>query len=478
MRGACPGSCGSAATLMSCRTQDGGFGAAPVVLLSGPDRAPAAVRKYGSIIQLRSLVPFLLPERLMNRIRRQPFLLIHGRYPLDQAGILEDLPNELGAVMWQCCRSVTLWATTPRRGGEKLFQGKAYNAAIQACLSLGTQGAAAEVVPYLVAAMEITGENAAVVGSARAACEWIRDWAERAGHLETALAFAQTIALWEDGGDAASAYHAGRLARRLADHARSELWFREAIRRARRAADHDTYCMAYAGLGKLAMVRGDFPSAEQYHLMRYRHAKLWRKNSRLAPAAHDLMTLASRCGEMNEASAWAARAAWAYRAKHPDMPAFAYDLGYLWIQQGRGHEALQVLQALEKSFTGQPQMLVVWSGVVRAAGMAGEMTIVNERAPAILKMAEDSATQDVAAESLLDLARGAGSVELWDLAELAARRASAHAERRKEAQVMFAAEAVLDAIERNRAALRIRAMPADRMTSGLAKKVITELAAL
>mgnify|MGYP006139024305 CR=1 FL=1 len=60
------------------------------------------------------------------------------------------------------------------------------------------------------------------------ACQHVAHWADQNGHLETAIAFAQGAAVVMPA-EAALSYAVGRLARRRAEYARAETWYRRSL---------------------------------------------------------------------------------------------------------------------------------------------------------------------------------------------------------------------------------------------------------
>ncbi len=83
----------------------------------------------------------------------------------------------------------------------------------------------------------------------------VAGWAEAEGKLALALGYAQAVALVRTG-EARAAYAVGLLARRRAEYARAETWFRRAVMLARQSGDWPAYCLAFVGLGEALRAAG------------------------------------------------------------------------------------------------------------------------------------------------------------------------------------------------------------------------------
>ena len=90
----------------------------------------------------------------------------------------------------------------------------------------------------------------------------------------------------------------GRLARRRAEYARAETWYRRSIALGRQSGDWATYSMAFGGLGNLYMQRGKLSTARRFHLRALRAARRHSMRGLHGSALHDLAVLASEAGRV------------------------------------------------------------------------------------------------------------------------------------------------------------------------------------
>ncbi len=169
-------------------------------------------------------------------------------------------------------------------------------------------------------------------------------------------------------------------------------------------------------------------------------------------ALHDLAAVAIRSGKGREAARYARAALEAYGPGHRLLPALAHDIAYFWMNEGFFRPALRVFQAL--SPTGLPPLhqLCLFSSIARAAGGAGERERLEEAAGSAESIVDSGQVMEGAAGCLLELSRGAASLEMWDRAEEYAQRALALATEHGEAEARLQAEAVLDSVEHGREA--------------------------
>jgi tetratricopeptide (TPR) repeat protein len=203
------------------------------------------------------------------------------------------------------------------------------------------------------------------------ACQHIAAWADAEGHSATSIAFAQAAAAALPG-DASTAFAVGRTARRRAEYARAETWFRRAIALARQSGDWTSYALAFSGLGNLYVQRGNYPAARRFHVRALRAARRHSLRQIQGSALHDLFVISAAGGSSGEAERMARGAFEAYGAEHPRLSILAHDIAYLWMEQGHFGPALTVFEALLPHLRRHEDRMVGLANIVRASAGAGD----------------------------------------------------------------------------------------------------------
>jgi tetratricopeptide (TPR) repeat protein len=396
-------------------------------------------------------------ERKTTRRWHIPPPLVHGPEPLEAGGVLEELHSDLGALLWQSLRDVMLWAETPAEERGELFAPEAASrrASALASVQAGPIESALRVLASVVGSPE-----RCTPAAVSAACAEIARWAEEHEALQTAMAFAQDAALAEPA-DPDAAFNVARLAVRLADHARAEVWFRRAIGLARQAHDWRRYSRAFSGLGNLYLTRGNLPAAQRFHMRALRGARRGGVRAEQAAALHDLFGVAIETGRTTDAERYARDAALAYGTKNPRLAVLAHDIAYFWMQQGHFARSLAVFQAVLPLIEQPVERLFVEADLMRAAAGAGETDLAREMGSTVWEKSGRPELAAGAARALLELGQGALQIPDLELAESAARRAQRLAGERMEGKIRLAAESLLEAVNAARAASR----PARRATA-------------
>ncbi len=290
------------------------------------------------------------------------------------------------------------------------------------------------------------------------ACREVSGWADAQGKLGTALDFMQAAALATPH-DAQAAYAVGRLARRRAEYARAESWFRHALVLARRNQDRAAHALTFVGLGNLYLQRGNFPAARKAFSGALKVARRHRLREIEAMACHDLFVISDQSNQPAEAEAFAADALHAYGAGHPKLPYLAHDVASSWMNQGQFARALPVLRTVLPHVRGRGDVLITLGNLARAGGAVGDATAFHEAWTEAWERLEQDAGREGTAQALLDLARGAASLGEWARADVAAARALEIAVAREEAQARISAEAVRESVRNGRLARTPRKPP-------------------
>ncbi|HZG43574.1 MAG TPA: tetratricopeptide repeat protein [Longimicrobium sp.] len=419
---------------------------------------------------------FRVPQRKTQRRWRVPPALKRGDEVFEGLGLLDEVSGERGLLLWQSLRDALLWAEAPEGDRASLFAADAERARMAMLMAAAP---AADLEEPLAALARMVGEpNGTSEEMVSLACRRVAQWADEQGLLTTALSFAQAAATVTPG-DASAAYAVGKLARRRAEHARAETWFRRAIALARQIGDWPTYSQSFLGLGRLYMQRGKLPVARKFLIRSIRAAQRNSLHTLEGMGLHGMFTVAIEADRPDDAQEFARAAFEAHGPESLELPRLAQDVAYWWITQGHFSRALPVLNSLLPHLPRPSDQLTVHSNIARAAGGMGDRDTFRDAWDRCHDLLRNGGVDDRAAQGLLDLAHGAASLGLWDKAEAAAREALDTGSRRQEAKIRFSAEALLDSVRHHRAVeTGKRSVPAtDEPSQILAENLVRSLTA-
>jgi tetratricopeptide (TPR) repeat protein len=390
---------------------------------------------------------FRVPQRKTQRRWRVPPALKRGDEIFEGLGVLDELSGERGLVLWQSLRDALLWADAQDGERTALFSPDAERTRMAMIMAVQP---AAEVEEPMSVLARMLGEPTRISEEMVAlACRRISQWSDDEGLLATALAFAQAAATVTPG-DAGAAFAVGKLARRRAEYARAETWFRRTIALARQIGDWATYAQAFIGLGSLYRTRGNLPAARRFLIRAVRAAQRNSLHSIEGSALHDLFVVAMLADRTEEAQQLARAAFDAYGEHHSALPALAQDVAYWWVTQGYYARALPVLRSTLPHFPHPNERLATLGSIARATGGLGDRNGFREAWEACYDLIENTSVGEKAAHGLMDVAHGAASLALWDKAETAAREAYEIGMRRSEAKIRLEAEALIDSVRHHR----------------------------
>jgi tetratricopeptide (TPR) repeat protein len=370
--------------------------------------------------------------------------LTSGPEPLEAGGVLSEFAGDTGFLLWQTVRDVSLWAARPDER-EGLFSSTAparRRDAIEA-----SEGLPAGVRELLLKTAAVLTEDADG-DEVAASCGAVGDWAEAKGLLATALAFYQAAALASPR-DAALAYRVGQVARRRAEYARAETWFRRTVALARQGGDRESYTVAFLGLGNLYRQRGALVGARNHHVRALRASRRHSMRELQGAALHNLCVVAIESGHPRRAQDYARKAYDAYGPRHEKLPVLAHDVAYFWSTRGDFARALPIFRAVLTWITRPEERLTVFANIARAGGGLGDRKAFEEGWSSALEMIEETAVRETSAQAWLDLAHGAASIGDWKRAESSAERALEQAQERREARTRAQAEELLEAAHRH-----------------------------
>jgi tetratricopeptide (TPR) repeat protein len=405
---------------------------------------------------------------------RTPPPLTRGAESLEGMEILREVGGEVGVLLWQAYRNVMFWSTTDEGERGHLFSPSAGERRRQ---ELDEARVPAELTGALgaVAAM-LASPDGIAGGEVADACTAIARWAEEEGHMNTALAYTQASSVASPR-NARLALAVGQLARRRAELARAETWFRHTIMVARQIGDWESYSRAYIALGNMLVRRGNFPGAHRMHIKALRAARRKGLPQIQGMALHDLFVIATETNRNAQAEDYARQAFRAYGPTHPSTPALAHDVAYYWMNQGYFARAQPIFEALLPHFGDPSLRFLIQAHIARAAGGNGDRNAFRRYWTECIRLAKEPFAKGVAADALTELALGASSLQEWDRAEQAAARAMETAEETGDNKALIRSEWILDAVKNGRQAdQRKEATQSTRSAEVLAEQFLASLA--
>lgn len=382
--------------------------------------------------------PRLRPARRKTQRRwRIPPVLTQGPEVFEGLGVLDEVPGEGGVVLWQALRDATLWAEAAPEVRSGLFRRGPRSGASTA---LPAELAPAMRDLHALAASPGSGAPARVA----AACRAVAGWADERSLLSTALAFTQASAL-ADPMDAEAACEVARLARRRAEEARAETWYRRTVAVARQRGDWTTYSRAFLGLGALYARRGSLAAARRFYMRALRAADRNTLRELEGRALHKLFLVAAEGGQRREAVRLAGASLELYGPHHPRTARLAFDVARHWVAGGHFGRALPVLRALQIHPGAAPLRIAVLAELARAAAGTHDADAFLDAWTQAWEAARDEPGAPPPVRAILSLARAAAALGAWSKAETAARHALATA---ADPRGRAAAESLLDAVTR------------------------------
>lgn len=416
-------------------------------------------------------------SRMLNNTRRQPQRvpppLLTGNERVDGQGILDELTGEEALVIWKTYRAVFLWSQIRPRQRKELVSTESYKARLNHLRMAPGLGEAAEAVEDLADLFRKT-LPAPVVASR---CRTIEEWAEQHDAPRTAVEFAQLVALASPS-DAAAAARVGRRVRDLAEYARAESWYWEAIVRARKAGDWQAYVLSTLGLGITSVRRGNYPAARRSFERGVRRARRQGLTGYEAMAYHELTVWAIRTENLPQTVQFGRAASRLYGPDHPRLAGLAHDLATFWMNRGYFDVGFQVVSAIPPDFGTLSDQAVRYASVARAAGAIGSNTAFDDARAGIEKLLTNPQVASRAASVLLDLGRGALSLGRVQAATEIVVHANELARERGEAELSWDAESLLQEIHAAGAVQHAKTIRAPRRVLEFASELTENLLAI
>lgn len=272
--------------------------------------------------------------------------------------VLNEIPDELGVLLWRAFRDVSLWAEVEPEERAGLFGDKSAGSRL-------ARLAATDTPPAISASLHaINGMLTAGAGAdaevLTICCLEVASWARREGRVHTAVSFAQAGALASPQ-FAEAALHTGIAASVAGQGPRAETWLRRAVGLARRERDRRAYAAGVVELGTLYERRGDEKRAEHLYKWGYRAARRSDQTSARMRAAYGLFRIARTRPYAESAGKLAVAAFRAYRPGALEGADLLLDLARFWTDTGNLERARPALRRLSnfspKQLTGGQKLL-------------------------------------------------------------------------------------------------------------------------
>jgi len=373
-----------------------------------------------------------------------PALLHEPEELLEASQVFDELPGQVGLVMWQSLRDVTLWASVPVERREGLFTD---SAAARRLAELLTSGAEPALEVSLTTLAALVGAPASANPDiVSLVCLQVSQWAEARGAMATAMAYSQAAALTSPE-DPAAALAAGMLALRWKRSARAETWLRRCIGLARRKGAWLPYAQAYVELGLLYARRGEGGPAYRYYVQALRAARRHGMMELRGIALHGLLRLTMRRGDLDEAERIGRAALRAFGRTHPRVGELLFDMSELWVRKEQYGRAIPVLQRLVPTRIDPVERAQTLAFLAHAAAGTGDLHLYQESwLDAWTVITRRPTTLDRHMRAVLELARAAMLLRDWPHVEQASRLSSEHGNPHRDPEVAAEMAALSDAV--------------------------------
>ncbi|HYH83120.1 MAG TPA: hypothetical protein VEX86_25215 [Longimicrobium sp.] len=367
---------------------------------------------------------------------------------LEGSQLFEELPGQVGLVLWQSLRDVTLWASVPDERRDGLFTREAANRRLIELLASGAEPAL-EVSLTTLAAL-VGAPAAASPDIISLVCLQVSQWAEARGAMATAMVYAQAAALTcpEEPGPALAA---GSLALRWRRSARAETWLRRSIGLARRKHDWGPYSEAYVELGVLYARRGQPGPAHRYYVQGLRAARRHGMIQVRGSALHGMLLLAMESAALDDAERYGRAAMRAYGRGHARLPELVHDMAYLAVRREQYARAIPMLKKLLPTRVEPVERATTLSILSRAAAGVGDRPLYEESwMDAWTLINRRPGHEEKHSRALLELARASTAIGDWPHVEQAVRLATDSMSRHREPIIAAQVEELAAAIRARR----------------------------
>lgn len=327
-----------------------------------------------------------------------------------EAGILDELPNVVGLVLWQNWRHLRDWISAQNAAKSRLFPevmaGWVQAKRAEARMSEPEIARALTTLDDWVRSHIPSGPDRLA-----AACQQLAEWAQERGYGKTALLYAEAAALLEPE-EPRRALLIGKLARGAGQLARAERWFHTAITVARQRGRWEEYIRGHLGLGILCMLTKQDHQAREHFNAASTRANREGYEWLAGEAQHDLFQFMTVRGHYDAAEAHARAALARYPKNNPRVPFLAADVAYLMICKHRYSQAIELLRGFLRIVKAPPDNVLGLSMFVRALAAAGHARKFRRMRRRLLSV-ELSATPFEAA-ALWHLAEAERAMRQWE----------------------------------------------------------------
>lgn len=286
-----------------------------------------------------------------------------------EAGILSELPDVLGLVLWQDVRHLRDWAESTAEARAKLFhRPTAWVSGKRRDARLCAVALSAALDTFASMKEDARRADPAVIA---AACEQVVAWASECERMHTAIEFAEAGAICHPA-DPRLANVAGRLTREANEYERSEIWFKRGIGIAREQENVIEQFWGHVGYGKLCKELGRIRDARKHLNRASRLAWNGGPPTLAASAQHDICALLMVRGQLKEAAERARSALQWYPKSDPRLPFFAADVALMLVLGRRYAAATRLLRPVIRVVQQPSARAVILALAARAFAGAGE----------------------------------------------------------------------------------------------------------
>jgi tetratricopeptide (TPR) repeat protein len=298
--------------------------------------------------------------------------------------ILDEVPGDLGVVLWLALRRVNGWVLARQRRSRTDGDPAA-----------ATDDRATDAEPFAMReaperpALNAAGEEAPELWDAlrtfvllcempdlvrpeqfRDACGEVWKWAEDGDRIQTAAYFAEAAA-YLDPLSPEWANEAGRSCRRAALYSRAAMWFHRAFGLGLRVKNRRQCTLALLRFGVLLHQLGAYDEAETYLLKTKRRAVGSGQRSEVAAAHHELLLVSAEARSYGEGESHAFDALWFYPRHHERLPILVYDVTYLFCEKHLYSHALSLVQPVLSRVSSPSIQALIWGNAARAFAATG-----------------------------------------------------------------------------------------------------------
>lgn len=294
--------------------------------------------------------------------------------------ILNELPNEVGLVLWLELRHVRDWAESDAAVRMQLFPAPS-------AAAVRRRDEARAAAPEIRAAFDAfrdllvrpVGADGVRLGTA---CEMVAEWASAQDLRQTEIEWAE-LAANVDQANPKLANIAGRATRNVNEYGRSEIWFRRGLRLAEEQDVDVERFWGHVGFGKLCKELGRVKEARRHLNMAAKIARQGGPRSLAASAQHDICALLMVRGQLPEAAKRAQRALFLYPKSDPRLPFFGADAALMMVLTRRYIAAAKLARAVLRVLdqpSAKPAILALASRAFAGAGEVEEAAVYRRRA--------------------------------------------------------------------------------------------------